>query len=67
MFSAHSSSNFLQLTRELEFHGDFCGLITKEFSFNNPDFTHDSYKGIALNLKYLLRLEMTYQGGLMKS
>lgn len=39
----------------------------REFQFNRPDFAHDSYDGIGLNLKYYLKLEMTYQGALLKS
>ena len=58
---------FLQLTRELEFAGDFEGNIAREFSFNKPDFSNDSYDGINLALRYFLKVEMTYQGALMKS
>ena len=42
-------------------------MINREFQFNRIEFQHDSYEGINIKLKYLLRVEMVYQSTLMKS
>lgn len=39
----------------------------REFQFNKIDFQNDSYNGINLQLKYVLKVEMIYQSTLMKS
>ena len=58
---------FLQLSRELEFSGEFDGTIQRDFIFNKVAFTNDTYYGIGVNLRYILKVEMTYQSTLMKS
>eukprot|EP00347_Sterkiella_histriomuscorum_P012726 403367452 len=67
MLSSNQNYAFLQLSRELEFQGSFNTAIVRDFQFNKPDLQHDSYDGIGLKLRYYLKVEMTYQGSLMKS
>ncbi len=55
------------MSRELECFGEFQNSIQREFQFNRVEFYNDSYNGIHLNLKYLLKVEMVYQSTLMKS
>ncbi|CDW84778.1 vacuolar protein sorting-associated protein 26-like [Stylonychia lemnae] len=67
LLSSTPPYQFLQVTRELELSGEFQNQITLKFQFTRPDFTQDSYDGIGLKLRYLLRVEMSYQGTLMKA
>ncbi|TNV77820.1 hypothetical protein FGO68_gene11911 [Halteria grandinella] len=67
LWGAAQNHMFLQITRELEFQGDFSGTIQRDFLFSKVGFTDDSYLGIGLNLKYLLKVEMTYQSTLRKA
>jgi hypothetical protein len=62
-----SDHMFLQLSRELEFTGDFQGSIQRDFIFDKVSFTHDTYDGIGIKLRYFLKVEMSYQSTLMKS
>jgi hypothetical protein len=39
----------------------------RDFSFNKLDFQNDTYMGIGINLRYYLKVEMTYAATLMKS
>lgn len=55
------------MSRDLESQGEFHHTIKRRFAFNKLEFQNDSYTGINLNLKYLLRVEMTYQAAIMKS
>ncbi len=58
---------FLQVSRELEFSGEFLGSIQRDFMFDKVSFTNDTYEGIGIKLRYFLKVEMTYQSTLMKS
>jgi hypothetical protein len=58
---------FLQISRELEFNGEFQGSLQRDFSFNKVAFTNDTYEGIGIKLRYYLKVEMTYQATLLKS
>lgn len=55
------------MTRELEFQGEFSDSIARDFAFHKIEFQNDTYNGIAINLRYYLKVEMTYQSTLMKS
>lgn len=60
MWAQTQNHMFLQISRELEFQGDFTGSLQRDFLFNKVGFVEDSYSGIGLNLKYVLKVEMTY-------
>lgn len=51
---------FLQLSRELEFSGEFQGTIQRDFIFNKVAFSNDTYEGIGIRLRYYLKVEMIY-------
>lgn len=51
---------FLQISRELEFNGDFQGTLQRDFIFNKVAFSNDTYDGIGIKLRYYLKVEMTY-------
>jgi Vacuolar protein sorting-associated protein 26 len=63
----NNSHHFLQISRELEFAGDFTGTIQRDFAFTKVAFQNDTYSGIGINLKYYLKVEMAYASTLMKS
>lgn len=65
--SQNTTQTFLQISRELEFQGDFTGSIQRDFLFNKVPFSNDTYMGIGIHLKYFLKVEMTYQSTLRKA
>lgn len=51
-------SDFLSLSRDLAVVGDLTQQATLPFEFNSVEMEHDSYKGLQVRLKYLLRVTM---------
>lgn len=60
--------DFLALSRELEPAGDVSGDVELPFEFKSCDMQHESYTGINVRLRYVLRVTVTrgYGGGIVK-
>lgn len=63
---AERTYTFMQMTREVEFQGTFDDEFTACFNFKNMELSQDSYNGISMDLNYYVKVEMVYQGSLMK-
>lgn len=63
---AERQYTFMQMTREVEFQGTFDDEFTACFNFKNMELSQDTYNGISMELNYYLKVEMVYQGNLMK-
>lgn len=50
------SSDFTTIERTLEMPGDLTKAKTYKFEFTNCEKLHESYKGVAVNLRYFLRV-----------
>jgi len=62
-FDKNQNFQFLNLTKELEPPGTLTQNATYDFDFKNLDMGYESYQGICVSLKYLIKITITRQYG----